>query len=144
MNIDRESGRRPWAGGGGTLVLLGIVVLAGLQVSCVSVRNPPGTVAVRFVQNPDRVWDGIEVTLDALGYQVTSSNRDEGVIRAASSVDDPSTPIALEINQVVYTDDQVDVFVRGVAADSAAAPNQEALDGAAHDFVTVLRRKLGN
>jgi uncharacterized lipoprotein len=120
-----------------------VVLVAGFVVSCASVRNPPGTVTAQFFQNPDRVWDALELSLDTLGYEVTSSNRDEGVIRAKKPADDPSG-VGLEINQVMYTEDQVDVFVKGVAEDPTAAPEQAALARAAQDFVAVLERKLGN
>ena len=120
-----------------------VVLVAGFVVSCASVRNPPGTVTARFFQNPDRVWDALGLSLDTLGYEVTSSNRDEGVIRAKKPAGDTSG-VGLEINQVMYTEDQVDVFVRGVASDPVASTNQEALARAAQDFVAVLKRKLGN
>jgi uncharacterized lipoprotein len=120
-----------------------VVLVAGFVVSCASVRNPPGTVTAQFFQNPDRVWDALELSLDTLGYEVTSSNRDEGVIRAKKPADDPSG-VGLEINQVMYTQDQVDVFVKGVAEDPTAAPEQAALAKAAQDFVAMLERKLGN
>jgi uncharacterized lipoprotein len=120
-----------------------VVLVAGFVVSCASVRNPPGTVTAQFFQNPDRVWDALGLSLDTLGYEVTSSNRDEGVIRAKKPADDPSG-VGLEINQVMYTEDQVDVFVKGVAEDPTAAPEQAALARAAQDFVAVLERKLGN
>jgi uncharacterized lipoprotein len=119
------------------------VVATGFIVSCASVRNPPGTVTAQFFQNPDRVWDALGLSLDALGYEVASSNRDEGVIRAKKPAGDTSG-VGLEINQVMYTQDQVDVFVRGVAGEAASSPNQEDLDRAAQDFVTLLKRKLGN
>lgn len=120
-----------------------VVLVAGFVVSCASVRNPPGTVTAQFFQNPDRVWDALGLSLDTLGYEVTSSNRDEGVIRAKMPAGDTSG-VGLEINQVMYTQDQVDVFVRGVARDAASSPNQEELDRAAQDFVAVLKRKLGS
>jgi hypothetical protein len=118
-------------------------VTAGLMISCASVKNPPGTVTAQFFQNPDRVWEAIQLSLDTLDYVVESSDRDEGVIRAAKPAADTTPWIALDINQVMYTGDQVNVFVRGVAEDPSAAPSQDVLDKAAQDFVTVLKRKLG-
>ncbi len=119
-----------------------VVLVAGFVVSCASVKNPPGTVTAQFFQNPDRVWDAILLSLDTLGYEVTSSNRDDGVIRAALPAGDTSG-VGLEINQVMNTQDQVNVYVRGVAEDASSSPSREALDKAAQDFVTVLKRKLG-
>jgi len=144
MTIDREV-NSPYSMAPRSFVLvLAAVMTAGLMVSCASVKNPPGTATAQFFQNPDRVWEAIQLSLDALDYVVESSNRDEGVIRAARPSDDTTPWIALDINQVMYTEDQVSVFVRGVAEDPSAAPSQETLDKAAQDFVTVLRRKLGS
>jgi hypothetical protein len=123
------------------MVVLPIAVVT--YSGCATVKNPPGTVAVRFVQNPDRVWEGIQLSLETLDYVVESSNRDEGTIRAAKPAEDGKPGVALEINQIMYTDDQVDVYVRGAARDSSNAPVQEILDAAAQDFVAVLERKLG-
>ena len=122
------------------VVVTAVVLVAG----CASVKNPPGTVTARFVQNPDTVWEGIQLALETLGFVVESSNRDEGTIRAAKPSDGTAPWVALEIDQVMYTDDQVNVFVRGVAEDPAGPPDRETLDSAAQDFITVLKRKLGN
>lgn len=130
-------------GSANTVVLLAIVISVSVIVSCTSVKNPPGTVNARFVQNPDTVWEGIALTLETLGYVTESSNRDEGTLRAAKPADDTTPWVALEINQVMYTDDQVNVFVQGVAEDPSTPPDQDTLDKAAQDFITVLKRKLG-
>lgn len=143
MRNDSASGFRGF-GGVRTAVLLLVVVTAIVSVaSCASVKSPPGTVTVQFFQNPDRVWQGILLSLDTLEYVVESSNRDEGVIRAAQPAEEETSRVALDISQVMYTQDQVNVFVRGVAEDPSAAPSQDVLDKAAQDFVSVLKRKLG-
>lgn len=118
-------------------------VMIGFLVSCASTQNPPGTVATHFFQNPDRVWDGIEVTLDTLGYEIESSNRADGVIRAAPTAASATPGTALEINQVMNTDDEVRVYVKPVPVDPGAGENPEELSRAATDFISVLRRKLG-
>jgi hypothetical protein len=128
----------------GLTLVVAAVVIAGFVVSCASLKNPPGTVTAQFFQNPDRVWDAIQVSLETLEYVVESSNRDEGVIRAAKPADDQTPWVALDINQVVHTEDQVNVFVKGVAEAPSAAPGRDELEKAAQDFVTVLKRKLGN
>jgi len=143
MAIDRVADSRYLMTWRSLVLMLTVVVAAGLMVSCASMKNPPGTVSAQFVQNPDRVWEAIQLSLDTLDYVVESSNRDEGVIRAARPSDDTTPWIALDINQVMYTDDQVNVFVRGVAEDPSVAPSQETLDKAAQDFVIVLKRNLG-
>ncbi len=143
MTIDRAVNSRHSMVALRLLLVLTVVMTAGSMVSCASVKNPPGTVTAQFFRNPDRVWEAIQLSLETLEYVVESSNRDDGVIRAARPADDQTPWVALDISQVMYTQDQVNVFVRGVAEDPAAAPSQEALDKAAQDFVTVLKRKLG-
>lgn len=143
MKFDREAVSRGSMIARSCVLTLAAVVATGLLVACASVKNPPGTATAQFFQNPDRVWEAIQLSLDTLDFVVESSNRDEGVIRAARPADDTTPWIALDINQVMYTQDQVNVFVRGVAEDPSAAPSQETLDKAAQDFVTVLKRKLG-
>ena len=144
MRIDHEAISRLATITRRTVLAAVAMICGGLLVSCSSLKNPPGTVTAQFFQNPDRVWEGIELTLETLGYVVESSNRDEGMIRAASAADDRTPSIALDINQVMRTEDQVNVYVRGVPDDTSAPPDQESLEKAALDFVTVLKRKLGN
>jgi hypothetical protein len=144
MTNDCEVGSRFSMIARSSALMLAVVLATGLMMSCASVKNPPGTVTAQFFQNPDRVWEAIQISLENLEYVVESSNRDEGVIRAARPADDQTPWIALDINQVMHTEDQVNVYVRGVAGDSSAAPGQDELEKAAQDFVTVLKRKLGN
>jgi hypothetical protein len=143
MTIDSDVDSRHSMIAPSLVLVLAVVMTAGSMASCASVKNPPGTVTAQFFQNPDRVWEAIQLSLETLEYVVESSNRDEGVIRAARPADDPTPWVALDINQVMYTGDQVNVFVRGVAEEPPAAPSQDVLDKAAQDFVTVLKRKLG-
>jgi len=143
MTIDREVNSRFSITPRSFVLVLAAVMTAALMVSCASVKNPPGTVTAQFFQNPDRVWEAIQISLENLEYEVESSNRDEGKIRAAKPADDQTPWIALDINQVMNTQDQVNVYVRGVAEDPSAAPGQDELEKAAQDFVTVLKRKLG-
>ena len=86
--------------------------------------------------------DRVDRTLETLGYEVESSNREDGVIRAVGTSNGDSPGVVLEIDQVMRTLDQVNVYVRPVAADPNAPPGDEALTRAAQDFVTVLKRKL--
>ena len=144
MTIDREVNSRFSITPRSFVLVLAAVMAVGLMVSCASVKNPPGTVTAQFFQNPDRVWEGIELSLETLEYVVESSNRDEGVIRAAKPADDQTPWVALEINQVMYTQDQVNVFALGVPEDPSNPPDPQTLEKAAQDFVTVLKRKLGN
>jgi len=143
MKIEFKAGSRRSVFLHSLVLVSAAAVTAGLMISCASVKNPPGTVTAQFFQNPDRVWEAIQISLESLEYVVESSNRDEGVLRAAKPADDQTPWIALDINQVMNTQDQVNVYVRGVAEDPSAAPGQDELENAAQDFVTVLKRKLG-
>ena len=96
-----------------------------------------------YFMNPDRVWNAIELTLIDLEYEVIKENRPDGVIQAESSPDEDGTVILLAIDQMMRTEDQVNVFVKPVAGDPTAAPTQETLDKAAQEFTAVLKRKLG-
>lgn len=144
MRIDRKSLFKTLEKSTNTMVLVVTVISVAMALSCASLKNPPGTVTAQFFQNPDRVWEGIELTLESMEYVVESSNRDEGVIRAAKPADDQTPWVALEINQVMYTEDQVNVFALGVPEDPSNPPDPQTLEKAAQDFVTVLKRKLGN
>jgi hypothetical protein len=101
-----------------------------------------GPYVTSFFRNPDVVWAGIELSLDAVGYEITDSNRPDGKIRAVSGTGGEGPEIVLLIDQVVRTEDQVFVYVkpRFGDADSPATPAQ--LEAAARDFLAVLDRKM--
>ena len=119
--------------------LIVVVSLAG----CASVKTPPGTSSASFFQNPDRVWAAIQMSLDTLEYEIESSNRPDGKMRAVPLAGGDGPSIALEIDQVAWTQDQVKIYVKPVAGDPGSSVSQELLDKAAADFLTVLKRKLG-
>ena len=143
MRIERERLSCPHRVFRGAVCSLVVVIAAGLLVSCASVKTPEGTFSAGFFQNPNRVWEGIDLTLEILGYEIESSNRADGVLRAVPTAESESPGTVLEINQVMNTDDKVSVYVKGVAADPGAPPDQDALDKAANEFLTVLTRKVG-
>ena len=120
------------------VVLLAVAMVA----SCSSMKGPPNTVSAQFFRNPDLVWACLQETLDTLGYEVESSNRYDGVIRAVGHSPGGSPGVALRIDQVMRTLDQVNVYVKPQAADPDNPPGEKALVKAARDFVTVLERKL--
>ena len=119
--------------------LIIVVSMAG----CASVKTPPGTSTASFFQNPDRVWAAIEISLDTLEYEIETSNRADGKMRAVPLGGGDGRSIALEIDQVAWSQDQVKIYVKPVAGDPGSPVSQENLDKAAADFLTVLKRKLG-
>ena len=128
----------------GRLAVLFLAVLAVFFSGCSSVKTPPDTVNANFFENPNRVWAAIEISLDTLDYEVESSNRPDGKMRAVPGGDSDGMPVALQIDQVAWTQDQVRVYVKPVALDTSSPVGQEALDKVAADFLTVLKRKLGS
>jgi hypothetical protein len=123
------------------LDLAAVVVASMVMASCASVAEPPGTASAQFFQNPDRVWAAIGETLETLGYEVETSNRIDGVIRAVAAAGVEFPGIVLEISQVMHTGDQVNVYVKPSPAVGSTA-DREAANAAAGDFVSVLKRKL--
>ena len=92
--------------------------------------------------NSDSVWNAIELSLIDVNYAVIEKNRFEGTIRAESPSDEDGTVIVLDINQVVYTDDQVNVYVRPSIAHGAASAQTALLKAAADRFMATLDAKL--
>ena len=149
MDSGRLNGHRPGVGHrcflGSPAAIVAVTLIVMLSsVGCASVKTPPGTSTVSFFQNPDRVWAAIEMSLDTLEYEIVSSNRFDGKMRAVPLADDDGPSIAYEIDQVAWTSDQVKVYVKPVAADSDSSVDQSDLDKAAADFLAVLKRKLGS
>ena len=118
-----------------------VVLAAMVLASCASVAEPPGTASAQFFQNPDRVWAAIGETLETLGYEVETSNRMDGAIRAVPAAGGESPGIVLDISQVMHTGDQVNVDVKPRPAPGSRADRQTT-NAAAGDFVAVLKRTL--
>ena len=125
----------------GRLVVVASMVFVLSLSGCSSMKTPAGTQEANFFQNPDRVWAAIQMSLDTLEYEIESSNRPDGKMRAVP-IDDDAPSVVFEISQVAWTQDQVRVYVKPVAGDSGPLVGQDVLDVAAADFLTVLKRKL--
>lgn len=126
-----------------------VVVLTAMVVSLLSCStfkgSSEGKWTASFFMDPDRVWGAIDLSLVELDYEVMSENRPDGVIRARSEPAEDGTVIVLEIDQVVYTDDQVNVFVKpsfgGDGGDGGDA-SPDLLKAGADAFMTSLNAKL--
>ena len=125
----------------GRFFVVASMVFALSLSGCSSMKTPAGTQEANFFQNPDRVWAAIQMSLDTLEYEIESSNRPDGTMRAIP-IDDEAPPVVFEISQVAWTQDQVRVYVKPVAGESGPSVGQSVLDKAAADFLTVLKRKL--
>ncbi len=143
MNAIVTGSKRAPAGTGLRVSVVGTVLLMTVCSACSSSRSvSEGTWRESYFQDPNRVWAAIETSLDELGYEVIEKNRYDGVIRAQSAPADDGTVIVLDIDQIVRTEDQVNVFVRpsfggGKDADPAL------LKSVADRFMGRLNAKLG-
>ncbi len=95
-----------------------------------------------FFKDPDRVWSAIELVLIELDYEVVEKNRPDGMIREQSDPAEDGIVVALAIDQVMRTDDQVNVYVKPSFFGNAGSRNPDALKTAADEFVMALEGKL--
>ena len=125
------------------LASVALVFTVLLAAGCSSYQaSPEGTWTATYFENPDRVWNAIELALLELDYEVITENRDDGVIRAESSADDDGMVIALAIDQVMRTQDQVNVYVKPAVVGDQGSSDPDLLKAAADEFVKVLENKL--
>lgn len=118
-------------------------VLAGFLVGCVSSPyDASDTSIVSSWQNPDRVWSAIEQTLSELGYDIVDSNRFDGRIHASGESD--GATVELDISQVVFTEDQVKVFIKPRSGGGGRGPASELSRQAARDFAAALTKKVSS
>ncbi len=118
--------------------LLMIVVGSG----CSSTASDPAGAWVRsYLDSPDRVWEGIHLALDELGYEVEKEDRLDGTIRAAAVEDQPYQGVVLKIEQIMRTD-IVRVHVHAGGGDGSQQDFKK-LDAAATEFLGLLDVKLG-
>jgi hypothetical protein len=120
--------------------------LAALAVSVLScsTSNVPSetTWTTTSFKDPDRVWNAIQLVLIELDYEVIEENRDDGVIRSVSDAAEDGTVIALAIDQVMRTNDQVKVYVKPSFSGTAGTRNPDLLKAAADEFVKAVEEKL--
>lgn len=119
-----------------------VVMVVSLSACASSKAASDGTWRANFFVNSDSVWNALELSLIDVDYAITEKNRFDGTIRAESAAADGGTVIVLDINQVAYTNDQVNVFVRPSFAAEGASANPELLKAAADRFMSILNTKL--
>jgi hypothetical protein len=119
-----------------------IVVIVSLLACSTSTGASDGTWRANYFKNANSVWGAIELSLIDLDYEVTDKNRFDGVIRAESEPAVDGTVIVLDINQVVYTEDQVNVFVKPSFGGEGGAANRDLLKAAAEELIQRVTSKL--
>ena len=127
---------------GSHIVVTGILVVALSLAACSSLGGAPDGWRVNSFKDSDSVWTAIEVTLLELDYEIVAKNRPDGVIRAESGAADDGTVIALAIDQVVRTDDQVSVYVKPSFVGDGGSVDPDLLKAAADNFVRTLESTL--
>ena len=121
----------------------GLLLIVVSLSACSTIKgSSDGTWTASFFTDPDRVWGAIEISLIELDYEVTEKNRFDGVIRARSEPADDGTVIALAIDQVMRTEDQVKVFIKPSFGDGGGSTNLDLLKAAADTFVMTLNSQL--
>lgn len=138
-NRDTSSNQR-WSHGVVVAILVALVV--SLPACSTFKGSSDGTWSTSFFTNPNRVWDAIQLALIDLDYEVQSENREDGVIRAASEPAEDGTVIALAIDQVMRTDDQVHVYIKPSFTGDEGSTNPDLLRAAADEFIKAIDDKL--
>jgi len=119
-----------------------LLIVVSLSACSTIKGSSDGTWTASFFTDPDRVWGAIEISLIELDYEVTEKNRFDGVIRARLEPADDGTVIALAIDQVMRTEDQVKVYVKPSFAGDEGSTNPDLLKAAADEFVKTLNSQL--
>jgi hypothetical protein len=136
-----SSGRWRWSR---ELAIVAIFIAIVVSVSSCSTfkGSSDGTWTASYFTDPDRVWGAIEISLIDLNYEVVSKNRPDGVIRARSEPADDGTVIALAVDQVMRTEDQVKVYVKPSFAGDEGSTNPDLLKAAADEFMKAVNDTL--
>ncbi len=126
----------------GAMVVLAMVIAASLSSCSTFKGSSDGTWNTSYFTNPDRVWGAIQLALIDLDYEVESENREEGIIRATSEPAEDGTVIALAIDQVMRTEDQVHVYVKPSFAGDKGSTNPDLLRAAADELIKAMDDRL--
>jgi hypothetical protein len=121
-----------------------IAVFAAISACSTMKGSSEGTWNTSYFANPDHVWGAIEIALIDLDYEIESKNRSDGVIRAMSAPADDGTIIALAIDQVMRTEDQVHVYVKPSFGGNEGSTNPDLLKAAADQFLKAVSDTLGS
>lgn len=121
-----------------------IAMFVALSACSAFKGSSEGTWNGSYFTDPDRVWGAIEIALIDLDYEIVSKNRPDGVIRAVSAPAGDGTVIALAIDQVMRTEDQVKVYVKPSFSGDEGSTNPDLLKAAADQFLKAVSDTLGS
>jgi len=122
------------------LPVSGVVIVLFFCLACSSLfKSSPASWTGNYFQNPDRVWANILETLIDLDYVVAEKNRPNGTIQTEPHAGKDHPGVVLSISQVMYTNDQVNVYVKPSGGDGA---DSETLKAAADQFMAALNKNL--
>ena len=121
-----------------------VAMLAAISACSTVSGSSEGNWNASYFTDPDRVWGAIEIALIDLDYEVVSEDRTDGVIRAMSVPADDGTIIALAIDQVMRTEDQVHVYVKPSFGGKEGSTNPDLLKAAADQFLKAVSDTLGS
>jgi uncharacterized lipoprotein len=123
-----------------------VVVLVAMVMSlaaCSTIDgSSDGSWNTSYFTDPDRVWGTLQLVLIDLDYEVVSENRDDGIIRARSEPAEDGTVINLAIDQVMRTQDQVNVYIKPSFAEGQGSANPDLLRTAADELIKAMDEKL--
>jgi hypothetical protein len=126
--------------------ILPMTVVISVLTFCLACSSlslaPSGGSTSSYFLNPDRVWAAILETLVDLEYEVAESNRPDGTIRTAPQSNDDGPEIVLSIDQVMHTQDQVNVYIKPSAGQADDTVDPGVLKAAADRFKASLDKKL--
>jgi len=124
------------------ILALFIVTVVSLSACSTFEGSSEGTWNTSYFTNPDRVWEAVQLSLIELDYEVESENRDDGIIRATSEPAEDGTVIALAIDQVARTEDQVHLYVKPSFAGNRGSISPDLLKAAAEELIKAVDDKL--
>lgn len=146
MKSNLNLAQRNWLSNTGwsraVVVALFVMMVVSSSACSTFKGSSEGTWNSSFFTNPDRVWEAIQLSLIELDYEVESENREDGVIRATSEPAEDGTVIALAIDQVMRTEDQVHVYVKPSYTGDGGSEDLDRLKAAADEFMKTLNDKL--
>jgi len=127
--------------GGERFLSIVVIALLALALGCASSSHDEPPLSTWYVGSPDVTWEAIHVSLEKLGYDVETANRENGTLRAARPASNQTPACVLQIDQIMRTD-AVKIYVRAHAAPDGSAIDQATRQKLAQEYLTALNKLL--